>query len=158
MEARKLLKATCVRDCFDGGAYERKILTDAGVSFNEEQGNLCRTYIHGMDKDPKDPDKPLMIDPNNPIAVHFRFEQDPCVQHQGFTFNTETLQYVRDNPGPTQKELDAQLASLQAEIRINDSLKAEIEIARLRGENEKLRMEREALKPKDVKEIKTGTK
>jgi len=143
MEKQKLFKVTCIRDCFDGGAFDRQRLADAGINFKEEKGELCRSYIHGQARDGQNP---LMIDPHNPIAVHFQFEEDPQVLHEGFHFDREKMQYIRDKPAPTQAQLDKLLEEAKAERRTNETLQTQLELVNLRDENEKLRRELEAKK------------
>jgi len=126
MEQQKL-RALCIRTCFDGGQFERERLIAAGIKLDEKEGVLCHQYIHSQI---------VEIDPRNPIAVHFQFEQDPHVEHNGFKFDKEKMQYVQINPGPTQAQLDKRIADAIAE---NKRLAAEAELKRLKDENEALK-------------------
>jgi hypothetical protein len=143
MEDTKLFKATCIRNCFDGGAYDRKRLEEAGVNFKEERGEFCHQYYFGQLAE---------IDPRNPIAIHFQFEKDPQIAHKGYHFDDKKMQYIADNPVQTQAELDRKLADLRSEEVKLQHLKAEQQLLDLKDKNEKLRKEVEARKREKIKE------
>ena len=148
----KKLRGVCLRDTYDNGRFDRERLTSAGVNFTEEKGELNKLYYHNMQAD---------IDPRNPIAVWFQFDQDPGVEHEGFTIEKvsvpvnpdvpkgatkEVFRYKQNNPGKTLSQLEKELEAARAQQK---KLSIEAELAHLRAENEKLKAEirGEELKP-----------